>query len=159
MDIGCLFCDKSSQEKHKIILENELFYARLDDFPVTPGHTMIVPKRHVVSLMDLTEQEWAALKPFIKETIAVIESTDMQSLYRQLRTEMSNEKARMYFLEMLGHTGVDKKPDAYNFGVNEGEAAGRTMPHLHWHIIPRYFGDVKNPRGGVRNIIPGKGDY
>ena len=56
---------------------------------------------------------------------------------------------------------IDKKfkPDAYNIGINDGEEAGRTIHHLHVHIIPRYKGDVKNPRGGIRNIIPGKGKY
>jgi diadenosine tetraphosphate (Ap4A) HIT family hydrolase len=51
------------------------------------------------------------------------------------------------------------KPDGYNIGINDGEAAGRTIHHLHIHIIPRYKGDIKNPRGGVRHIIPGKGFY
>lgn len=50
-------------------------------------------------------------------------------------------------------------PNAYNIGINDGEAAGRTIPHFHLHIIPRYKGDVKNPRGGVRNVIPYKADY
>lgn len=50
-------------------------------------------------------------------------------------------------------------PDAFNLGVNDGEAAGRTIHHVHLHLIPRYVGDVENPRGGVRHIIPGKGDY
>ena len=50
-------------------------------------------------------------------------------------------------------------PDGYNVGVNEGEAAGRTINHLHIHLIPRYSGDVANPRGGIRNIIPGMGVY
>lgn len=50
-------------------------------------------------------------------------------------------------------------PAAYNIGVNDGVEAGRTVHHLHFHLIPRYKGDVQNPRGGVRNIIPGKGDY
>ena len=56
---------------------------------------------------------------------------------------------------------IDEKhnPDAYNIGVNDGEKAGRTIHHLHVHLIPRYKGDVENPRGGVRHIIPGKGDY
>ena len=56
---------------------------------------------------------------------------------------------------------VDKryKPEGYNLGVNEGKAAGQSQEHLHIHIIPRYFGDVKNPAGGVRNIIPNKGNY
>jgi diadenosine tetraphosphate (Ap4A) HIT family hydrolase len=56
---------------------------------------------------------------------------------------------------------IDKEhhPDGYNMGTNEGEAAGQTVFHLHIHLIPRYHGDVSNPIGGVRNIIPGKGDY
>ncbi len=56
---------------------------------------------------------------------------------------------------------IDKKfkPDAYNIGINDGEEAGRTIHHFHVHLIPRYKGDVKYPKGGVRNIIPGKGNY
>jgi diadenosine tetraphosphate (Ap4A) HIT family hydrolase len=44
------------------------------------------------------------------------------------------------------------RPDGYNIGVNEGEAAGQTIPHLHIHVIPRFVGDVHKPRGGIRNI-------
>jgi len=51
------------------------------------------------------------------------------------------------------------KPDGYNIGINDGLAAGRTQHHLHIHLIPRYTGDVENPRGGVRNIIQNKADY
>jgi diadenosine tetraphosphate (Ap4A) HIT family hydrolase len=50
-------------------------------------------------------------------------------------------------------------PDGYNIGINDGPAAGQTVFHLHIHIIPRYQGDVKNPRGGVRGVIPEKRDY
>jgi diadenosine tetraphosphate (Ap4A) HIT family hydrolase len=50
-------------------------------------------------------------------------------------------------------------PDGYNVGINVATAAGQTIPHVHIHLIPRYDGDVENPRGGVRNVIPGKGDY
>jgi diadenosine tetraphosphate (Ap4A) HIT family hydrolase len=44
------------------------------------------------------------------------------------------------------------KPDGYNIGINIGEAAGQTIFHLHIHVIPRYTGDVKNPRGGIRKL-------
>jgi len=54
---------------------------------------------------------------------------------------------------------LDPPPDGYNIGINVGAAAGQTVPHLHVHVIPRYAGDVPDPRGGVRNIIPSKGNY
>ena len=50
-------------------------------------------------------------------------------------------------------------PDGYNIGINIGDAAGQTVPHVHIHVIPRYEGDVENPIGGVRNVIPGRGNY
>ena len=51
------------------------------------------------------------------------------------------------------------KPSGYNIGININESAGQTVPHVHIHLIPRYTGDVKEPRGGVRGVIPDKRDY
>ena len=51
------------------------------------------------------------------------------------------------------------KPDGFNVGINICETAGQTVPHVHIHLIPRYKGDVENPRGGVRGIIPNKQKY
>ncbi len=62
------------------------------------------------------------------------------------------EKARDYLLEKYN-------PDGFNFGINIGEVAGQTIFHLHIHIIPRYLGDVKNPRGGIRNFKENIVDY
>ena len=50
-------------------------------------------------------------------------------------------------------------PDGLNVGFNEGEAAGQTIPHFHIHVIPRRTGDMQDPRGGVRHVIPEKGNY
>jgi diadenosine tetraphosphate (Ap4A) HIT family hydrolase len=50
-------------------------------------------------------------------------------------------------------------PDGYNIGVNEGVYAGQTIMHCHVHLIPRYIGDVKNPKGGIRGVIPEKQKY
>jgi diadenosine tetraphosphate (Ap4A) HIT family hydrolase len=123
----CLFCDKDNTKKHTLILENELFYSRWDNFPVSNGHAEIVPKNHIESFFELKNEE-------------IIQ---------------------MYDLLIKTKEVIDKKyhPDAYNVGLNEGLDAGRTVHHLHVHVIPRYKGDVENPRGGIRNIIPGKGNY
>lgn len=51
------------------------------------------------------------------------------------------------------------KPDAYTIGINDGPAAGQSIPHVHIHLIPRYGGDRDNPRGGVRWVLPDKADY
>lgn len=57
------------------------------------------------------------------------------------------------------HLQAEHRPDGFNIGINVGEAAGQTVQHVHIHLIPRYRGDVPNPRGGVRGVIPGKADY
>ena len=49
--------------------------------------------------------------------------------------------------------------DGYNIGLNMGEAAGQTVPYPHVHLIPRRKGDMEDPRGGVRHVIPHKGNY
>ena len=56
---------------------------------------------------------------------------------------------------------IDKKynPSGYNIGMNCGKSAGQTVMHVHIHLIPRYDGDVENPRGGVRGVIPAKKEY
>ncbi len=51
------------------------------------------------------------------------------------------------------------QPDGYNIGINCGETAGQTIFHVHVHLIPRFEGDMENPRGGVRGVIPEKRIY
>lgn len=54
---------------------------------------------------------------------------------------------------------AESTPDGYNIGMNCGETAGQTVFHFHCHLIPRFAGDMENPRGGVRHVIPSKGSY
>ena len=56
---------------------------------------------------------------------------------------------------------IDKKynPSGYNIGMNCGVSAGQSVMHIHVHLIPRYDGDVENPRGGIRGVIPQKQNY
>lgn len=71
------------------------------------------------------------------------------------------EQSACWFILNKTKQIVSKKfnPDGFNVGLNINFAAGQTVPHVHIHLIPRYKGDVKNPTGGVRNVIPAKGDY
>jgi diadenosine tetraphosphate (Ap4A) HIT family hydrolase len=73
----------------------------------------------------------------------------------------AEEKAAIWELvdEMKTIIDRDYNPDGYNVGVNIGEAGGQSVPHLHIHMIPRYSGDVENPRGGVRGVIPHRQKY
>jgi diadenosine tetraphosphate (Ap4A) HIT family hydrolase len=120
----CPFC---ILEDCQIIAETDLTVSLRDNFPVSPGHTLIIPRRHVHSLFALNETEQLAMLHTL-------------SLARQ---ELS---------EQFG-------PQGYNIGINEGTAAGQTVMHLHIHLIPRYQGDCKDPRGGVRHIFPEKAAY
>jgi diadenosine tetraphosphate (Ap4A) HIT family hydrolase len=108
-------------------VENELAYALTDTNPVSPGHCLIVPRRHVAEFFQATKEEKLAIFDLIDEMKAII----------------------------------DKKhnPDGYNIGVNIGKAAGQSVPHIHIHMMPRYMGDIENPRGGVRGVIPNKQKY
>ena len=72
-----------------------------------------------------------------------------------------HEKQELWELVDRCKVYLDEKyqPDAYNVGINCGEDAGQTVMHLHIHLIPRYKGDIINPRGGVRGVIPDKRIY
>ena len=66
------------------------------------------------------------------------------------------EREELWRLVAEGKTMADERhnPDGYNIGINVGTLAGQSIPHLHIHVIPRYKGDVENPKGGVRGVIP-----
>jgi diadenosine tetraphosphate (Ap4A) HIT family hydrolase len=151
--LDCLFCDKTQM---KILCGETTFFRILfDPNPVSSGHSLVVPKRHVDSLLDLTDQEWSELKPAIKEAIKIIETTNLKKIYQTRIASDASEKSKNFCRAVL----QQKIPVTYNIGINDGEQAGRTIHHLHIQIIPRYVGDVQDPTGGIRNILPGKGNY
>ena len=113
----------------RIIAEDRLILALWDRYPVSPGHALVVPRRVVSRLGELTGEELEALWRWV---VAI-------------RSRLSHE--------------LDPRPAGFNLGLNDGTAAGQTVAHLHFHIIPRYEGDVPDPRGGVRWVVPGKARY
>ena len=122
----CPFCERIA-EREDLYATTEFAVAIPDGFPVSEGHTLVVPKRHVTRAEQLERAEWAGLFDLVREV-----SRELASL--------------------PGVEGV-------NVGVNSGEAAGQTVGHAHVHVIPRRPGDVEDPRGGIRWVIPEKAHY
>ena len=121
----CPFCRLA--RRVEIICETATCVAFYDGYPVSPGHALIIPKRHVVSYFDLTNHEREAM------------NVTLQYVKRKIDERFH--------------------PDGYNVGINVGEYAGQSVFHCHMHLIPRYKGDVSNPKGGVRGVIPNKQNY
>ena len=126
--------DKHAQHKTSPFLdptrwisENKYAAALRDTYPVSPGHTLVVPKRMVASVFELSPDEIRAC-------------WDLLDAERKRLTDELN-------------------PDGFNIGVNIGTAAGQTIWHAHFHLIPRFAGDHPEPRGGIRAVIPGKAVY
>ena len=122
---GCVFCTMAADHRRA---ENLLAYTVRDTSPVTPLHTLIVPKRHAASYFDLNTEENSAIDKLLEQS-------------------------------RLDIVACDPTVMGFNIGINIGEVAGQTILHCHVHLIPRRIGDVVNPRGGVRAVIPGKALY
>jgi diadenosine tetraphosphate (Ap4A) HIT family hydrolase len=148
----CLFC-KLAQAKQNIIYENDYFYSIFDANPVSPGYSLVIPKRHIVKFLELGDDEWLSMKEAILMTEQKINETDLKMIYQNLVDDPLNERSKKLCESMLNDENICKHPDAYNIGVNDGEAAGRTIHHLHIHIIPRFLGDTEKAAGGIRHIL------
>ena len=122
--VKCPFCNPSADE---IVAKNDLCYARWDRYPVSKGHLLVIPFRHIPDFFLMTPEERVAVLALVTECKEVIEE--------------------------------NFSPAGYNIGFNVGVAAGQTVMHCHCHVIPRYVGDVPEPRGGVRGVVPGKSGY
>jgi diadenosine tetraphosphate (Ap4A) HIT family hydrolase len=122
--VTCPFCNPSADE---IVAKNDLCYARWDRYPVSKGHLLVIPFRHVADYFSLTVEEKQAVLALVDECKEAIEK--------------------------------NLSPAGYNIGFNVGTAAGQTVMHCHCHVIPRYVGDVRDARGGVRGVVPGKRGY
>lgn len=121
----CVFCNI---DKSRIEIENDLALSFKDLYPVTEGHTLVIPKRRVQSFFELSSNEKKA----------------MFELLESQKQDLQNK---------------DKFITGFNIGINDGQDAGQTVMHCHIHLIPRRKGDMKDPRGGVRGVIPEKQSY
>lgn len=154
----CYFCNVL-QKRVNIVWGNNILFAIFDNCPVSPGHTLIIPKRHVADFVELNKTEWKKFKVAIQKVIKVIEKTNLTSIYKQFIKDHETDQSVWFCKKVLTHPRINTKPDGYNHGFNDGNAAGRTVSHFHWHIIPRFENDMKDSQGGMRFVIPEMGDY
>ncbi|MGB5834974.1 MAG: HIT family protein [Thiohalocapsa sp.] len=160
LESDCYFCRVSSGETDPLIFENRSFVGVFDTNPVNPGHALVVPRRHVVSLFDLNGEEQADYFDAIRGVKNAIETTDLTDLYRSmLGRDYLKDRPKDHIETVLQLEFLGNMPDAYTVGNNDGRSAGRSIDHLHVILLPRYRGDVENPRGGIRNIIPSRANY
>jgi len=123
---ACIFCEIATTDR--VIDQTDHTFVIRDAFPVTEGHTLIIPKRHVADYFDLNPNETSDIQELLQKHKALIEVND-------------------------------ESVDGFNIGINVGATAGQTVFHVHVHLIPRRIGDVENPKGGVRGVIPAKQKY
>ena len=124
MPAECPFCKPDNKP---IWFEDPAGIVIWDAFPISQGHALVVPKRHVATMYDLSIEMQTALWCLVDDT--------------------------------RNHLIARFHPDGFNIGLNDGEAAGQTVMHAHIHVIPRWKGDIPDPRGGIRWIIPDKARY
>ena len=121
---NCPFCTYAPR---RVWLESSSTIALWDGYPISEGHTLVVPRRHEESMFDLPGSDFASLWEFVA----------------RVRAELS----KRFHVQ------------SFTIGVNDGAPAGQTVPHAHIHVVPRRLGDVTDPRGGIRWVIPQKADY
>jgi diadenosine tetraphosphate (Ap4A) HIT family hydrolase len=121
----CIFCQP---EILLIRQKSAHFYVIEDRNPVTNGHCLVIPYRHIANPLDLDE----------------VKMNEAWQLIQQLTSELRHQ---------------DSTITGFNIGMNCGYDAGQSIFHSHIHLIPRRQGDVENPKGGVRGVIPVKQCY
>ena len=121
----CPFCQKD--KSRDIVAESNKAVAIFDKYPVSKGHTLIIPKKHTANYFDLSFTDQLAC----------------WNLVNHVKKRLDGEY----------------QPQGFNVGINVNETAGQTVHHVHIHLIPRYTGDVEEPEGGVRGVIPDRKTY
>ena len=157
---SCYFCRVANGEADPWIFENRSFISIFDTNPVNPGHALVIPRRHVVSVFELNSEEHEDYFDALYAVKQVIEATDLKALYEEMPgRDYLKDRPTDHIEAVLKLPFLGSKPDAYTVGNNDGRAAGRSIDHLHVIVLPRYQGDVANPKGGIRNVIPERAQY
>jgi diadenosine tetraphosphate (Ap4A) HIT family hydrolase len=160
-NVDCKFCQQIKNPNDEFFYKDPsgLFVAKWDLNPERPGHALVIPKRHVEYFQELTKHELEAIALAAEKVEEIITKTDLLQMYDSVFAGVDNERSRQYIDrakdELRKNAG--RPADGFNDWINDGPVAGQSVPHLHWHIIPRWKGDMPDPDGGMRRMFDDPG--
>jgi diadenosine tetraphosphate (Ap4A) HIT family hydrolase len=155
---NCFFCNPN-KNREIFLYQGKYLDSFLEDCPVSPGHFLIFPKRHIALFSEMNEIEWHELYIAINNSLKSLKALDLEKSYKHILENTDYDTSSWYINNILKSPFLKNPIEAYNIGLNDGYTAGKTVEHLHWHVIPRFPMDVPSPEGGVRNVIPSLGNY
>ncbi len=169
-NLECYFCSvaKYEAEGAEIIYENEHFLSVLDNYPAVPGHALVIPRQHLVNLIDVPKDIGIEAFDALQQAQSMIRDRsddwleDLKLFYENMVNSPRDE-----YQARLGRSALDKFAifsdctiDSFTVGINDGKLAGRTIDHLHFQVMPRFDGDgSKDSTFGVRRVFPDTASY
>jgi diadenosine tetraphosphate (Ap4A) HIT family hydrolase len=125
----------------------------------TPQHELAclfcrVDDESINSILDQSENFYVRYDnfPANKGHVEIVPKRHIESFFELSSDEIGEAYALLR--QVKQYLDGEYQPNGYTIGINEGRAAGRTVDHLHIHLVPRYTGDVADPRGGIRQSLP-----
>ncbi len=153
----CHFCSDRYAQERGPIPDGPLFITRYDTHPVGAGHTLITPTRHIAQFSGMNSEELQAIGHVIKDVVDAFAEGLPQSvidMYKANASDPPTPKAADFANHVLRQDYLNDTPVDFSHGINDGPLAGQTIAHLHYHVIPRFKGDVDDPVFGIRTIFP-----
>ena len=136
----CQFCILIAEKNQAIYYEDPsgLFAVMWSSLPEFPGHSLVIPKRHFARFRDMNQQEMQTIALVVSEAKSHIEQADLKAVYQNLEIISPDSQAKIKQAQAMIEQQRNLPPQAFNDGINDGPEAGQTIPHMHWHILPRW---------------------